>query len=105
MVTNRARGGSTPVRNLYRLDRDSPKVDRTRTKNLLLHAVGASSVLSLRTVMPELGRGELGVGGKARYGGAYDRMRVRTRVNAGAWQGLQRRLKAPSHRAAPALPT
>ena len=54
-------------------------------------------------MVAELGRGELGVEGKAHYGGAYDRMRVRTRVNAGAWQGLQRRLKAPSHRAAPAL--
>ncbi len=45
------------------------------------------------TVMPELGRGELGVGGKAHYGGAYDRTQVRTRVNSRAWQGLQRRLK------------
>ena len=32
--------------------------------------------------MAELGRGELGVEGKAHYGGAYDRMRVRTCVNA-----------------------
>ena len=69
---------------------------RARTKNFLLQAVGASSISSLRTVMAELGRGELGVGAKARRGGAYNRMRVRTRVNAGAWQGLQRRLKAPS---------
>ena len=44
--------------------------------------------------MRELARGELGVGGKAHYGGAYDRTRVRTRVNAGAWQGLQRQQKA-----------
>ena len=76
-----------------------------RTKKILLQAVGVSSISILRTVMRELGRGELGVGGKAHYGGAYDRTQVRTRVNAGAWQGLQRRLKAPSHRAAPALPT
>ena len=78
---------------------------RARTKNFLLQAVGASSISSLRTVMAELARGELGVQGKARCGGAYDRMRVRTRVNAGAWQGLQRQQKAPSHRAEPALPT
>ena len=45
-------------------------------------------------MVAELGRGELGVEGKAHYGGAYDRMRVRTRVNAGAWQGLQRQQKA-----------
>ena len=44
-------------------------------------------------MVAELGRGELGVGGKAHYGGAYDRTQVRTRVNARAWQGLQRRLK------------
>ena len=78
---------------------------RARTKNFLLQAVGASSISSLRTVVAELGRGELGVGGKAHYGGAYHRTQVRTRVNAGAWQGLQRRQKAPSHAAAPALPT
>ena len=70
-------------------------------KNFLLQAVGVSSISSLRTVMRELGRGELGVGGKAHYGGAYDRTQVHTRVNAGARQGLQRRLKAPSHAAAP----
>ena len=63
-------------------------------KIFLLQAVGASSILSLRTVVAELGRGELGIEGKAHYGGAYDRMRVRTRVNAGAWQGLQRQQKA-----------
>jgi len=45
--------------------------------------------------MPELARGELGVGGKAHYGGAYHRTQVRTRVNAGAWQGLQQ--KAHGH--------
>ena len=78
---------------------------RARTKNFLLQAVGASSISSLRTVMAELGRGELGVGGKAHCGGAYDRTQVCTRVNARAWQGLQRRQKAPSHRAEPALPT
>ena len=66
------------------------------TKNLLLQAVGASSVLSLRTRTPHGGGGELGVGGSARRGGAYDRTRVRTRVDAGAWQGLRRRFKAPS---------
>ena len=82
-----------------------PHVPDPRTKFFLLLAVGASSISSLRTVVTELGRGELGVRGKAHYGGAYDRTQVRTRVNAGAWQGLQRRLKAQSHRAAPALPT
>ena len=73
-----------------------PHVPDPRTKIFLLLAVGDSSISSLRTVVAELGRGELGVRGKAHYGGAYDRMRVRTRVNAGAWQGLQWRLKPPS---------
>ena len=38
---------------------------------------------------------KLRVGGEASCGGAYDRMRGRTRVNAGAWQGLQQ--KAHGH--------
>ena len=67
------------------------------TKNLLLQAVGASSISSLRTMTPHGGGGELGVGGSARCAGAYDRTRVRTRVNARAWQGLRRRFKAPRH--------
>ena len=71
----------------------SPNLD---TKNLLLQAVGASSISSLRILTPHGGGGELGVGGSARRGGAYDRTRVRTRVDAGAWQGLRRRFKAPS---------
>ena len=75
----------------------SPNLD---TKNLLLQAVGASSISSLRTTTPHGGGGELGVGGSARCAGAYDRTRVRTRVNARAWQGLRRRFKAPCHRLA-----
>ena len=71
-----------------------------RTKIFLLQAVGASSVSSLRTRTPHGGGGELGVGGSARCAGAYDRTRVRTRVNARAWQGLRRRFKAPCHRLA-----
>ena len=71
----------------------SPNLD---TKNLLLQAVGASSISSLRTMTPHGGGGELGVGGSARCAGAYDRTRVRTRVDARAWQGLRRRFKAPS---------
>ena len=66
------------------------------TKNFLLQAVGASSISSLRTRTPHDGGGELDIGGSARCGGAYDRTRVRTRVDAGAWQGLQWRLKPPS---------
>ena len=105
MDTNLALGSSSPEKDCCRLVRDGPQLVRSQTKIFLLQAVGASSISSLQTVMAELGRVELGVRGKAHYGGAYDRMRVRTRVNAGAWQGLQWRLKAPSHRAEPALPT
>ena len=96
---------SSPAFDWYLALPGGANILRVRTKIFLLQAVGVSSISSLRTVMRELGRGELGVGGKAHYGGAYDRTQVRTRVNPGAWQGLQRRLKAPSHRAAPALPT
>ena len=78
---------------------------RARTKNFLLQAVGASSISSLRTRTTHDGGCELGVRGSAHCGGAYDRTQVCTRVNARAWQGLQRRQKAPSRRAAPALPT
>ena len=91
-----ARPSSSPGNCRCLLAHPGPHVAQPRTKIFLLQAVGASSISSLRTVMSELGRGELGVGAKARRGGAYNRMRVRTRVNAGAWQGLQRRLKAPS---------
>ena len=73
-----------------------PQPGQPRTKNLLLQAVGASSVSSLRTTTPHGGGGELGVGGSARCAGAYDRTRVRTRVNARAWQGLRLRFNAPS---------
>ena len=89
-------GSFTPAKCLHRLAGNGPLLAGSRTKKFHLQAVGASSVSSLRKVMPELGRGELGVGGKAHYGGAHDRTRVRTRVDAGAWQGLRRRFKAPS---------
>ena len=96
VVTNLVRGSYSPANALYRLVRDGPKVVRARTKIFLLQTVGASSISSLRTMTPHDGGGELDVGGSARCGGAYDRTRVRTRVNAREWQGLRRRFKAPS---------
>ena len=91
-----ARPSPSPASDQYLALRGGPHILRARTKNLLLQAVGASSISSLRTMTPHGGGGELGVGGSARCAGAYDRTRVRTRVNARAWQGLRRRLKAPS---------
>ena len=95
-----ARPSSSPAADRYLALRGGPHILRARTKNFLLQAVGASSVSSLRTMTPHGGGGELGVGGSARCAGAYDRTRVRTRVNARAWQGLRRRFKAPCHRLA-----
>ena len=92
-----ARPSSSPGNYRCRLAGCGPQLAGRRTKKFLLQAVGASSISSLRTVVAELGRGELGVGGKAHYGGASDRTQVRTRVNARAWQGLQRRLKPHRH--------
>ena len=91
-----ARPSSTPAKCLHRLLQDGPQLLQSRTKIFLLQAIGASRISSLRTRTPHGGGGELGVGGSARRGGAYDRTRVRTRVNARAWQGLRRRFKAPS---------
>ena len=95
-----ARPSFTPADGWHRLLGCGPQILGSRTNNLLLQAVGASSVSSLRTTTPHGGGGELGVGGSARCAGAYDRTRVRTRVNARAWQGLRRRFKAPCHRLA-----
>ena len=92
-----ARPSSTPAKCLHRLLQDGPQLLQSRTKIFLLQAIGASRILSLRTRTPNGGGGELGVEGSARCGGAHDRTRVRTRVNARAWQGLRRRFKAPRH--------
>ena len=89
-------GSFTPAKRLYRLVVGGLQLVGSRTKIVLLQAVGASSISSLQTRTPHGGGGELGVGGSARCEGAYNRTRVRTRVNAGAWQGLRRRFKAPS---------
>ena len=91
-----ARPSSSPGDCCCRLLECGPLLLGTRTKSFLLQAVGASSVSSLRTMTPHDGGGELDIGGSARCGGAHDRTRVRTRVNARAWQGLRRRFKAPS---------
>ena len=56
---------------------------------------GATGRVTL-PIRPLIVNPTLGLGGSARCGGAYDRTRVRTRVDAGAWQGLRRRFKAPS---------
>ena len=90
-------GSFTPAKRLYRLVVGGPQLVGSRTKNLLLQVFGASSISSLRTMTPHDGGGELDIGGSARCGGAHDRTRVRTRVNARAWQGLRRRFKAPRH--------
>ena len=92
-----ARPSPSPAAGQYRGLRPGPHILRAQTKNLLLQAVGASSISSLRTIAPHDGGGELDIGGSARCGGAHDRTRVRTRVNARAWQGLRRRFKAPRH--------
>ena len=63
-------GSFTPADAWYRLLGCGPEILGSRTKNLLLQAVGASSISSLRTMTPHDGGGELDIGGSARCGGA-----------------------------------
>ena len=56
---------SSPASDWYLALPEGPNILRVRTKKFLLQAVGASSISSLHTWMPELARYELHYKGKA----------------------------------------